>query len=420
LVAVVAKLPRDVADPIGVSSLVWAIGVVAFAVLIQIRNLANKLRARSDFWSLIGGAIHWLLIVIAAPLLIFFIVLIAHIPRDARRFFLEVADFWTIGVIPCAAFVLIRDLANKPRLRSDSWNLIAVAIGWWLLAVGYPPVVGLVDGYFLGAGQLSAVRNLLQMIAVPWPAGVFLFAASINGRILGQGDGRVGLAYGPVSRRPVIASLGALIVSYSVLANVALYKTYPDLLSDQISYATANPKLYLLDTFYIVILGPFAEELFFRGWLWTGLRKHWELLPTAALTSTLWVAIHWQRGLSMLALLVPAAVILAVARHLGQSVRAPIALHLVFNLVAPIGPLLVKGFGLIRYELPVPRQGTKAPQLLGLVKNSAQPYASSDTRSDRRRLDPATRTVEIVAHVNREDATWPTSQQIANTKRRHR
>jgi hypothetical protein len=85
----------------------------------------------------------------------------------------------------------------------------------------------------------------------------------------------------------------------------------------------------------LMIFGaPIAEELFFRGWLWTGLRRTVSPVPTALITSALWLACHLTNGLRYPLALLPAAAILSLARHYGGSVRASIALHFWNNLFA--------------------------------------------------------------------------------------
>ena len=97
----------------------------------------------------------------------------------------------------------------------------------------------------------------------------------------------------------------------------------------------------------IVIAAPVAEELFFRGWLWVGLQRHWGVVPTAAFTGVVWAAIHLDGGFWKPVLLLPVALALSAARYYGQSVRAPIALHAVYNLIAIVPPWHLKWLGLI-------------------------------------------------------------------------
>jgi hypothetical protein len=82
----------------------------------------------------------------------------------------------------------------------------------------------------------------------------------------------------------------------------------------------------------VVILGPFAEELFYRGWLWTGLRRHWRAFPTALLSCGLWLLSHIEQGLLAPIMLIPTAIILGFARHFC-GIRAAIVVHAIYNLV---------------------------------------------------------------------------------------
>lgn len=81
----------------------------------------------------------------------------------------------------------------------------------------------------------------------------------------------------------------------------------------------------------IVVLAPLGEELFFRGWLWTGLRRVWSPLAVSAVTGGLWLLLHLGNGLLYPLFLVPAAVLFSVIRHVGGSVRASLIAHVVNN-----------------------------------------------------------------------------------------
>jgi membrane protease YdiL (CAAX protease family) len=77
-----------------------------------------------------------------------------------------------------------------------------------------------------------------------------------------------------------------------------------------------------------------VEELFFRGWLWTGLRRHWGPAAVGFATSLLWLASHIGEGLSRLPYLIAPAIVLSIGRHRCGSVRAAIALHFINNVCA--------------------------------------------------------------------------------------
>jgi membrane protease YdiL (CAAX protease family) len=84
----------------------------------------------------------------------------------------------------------------------------------------------------------------------------------------------------------------------------------------------------------VVGLGPLAEELFFRGWLWTGLRRHCGALPTGLMTAVMWLVLHLDRGIAYIVVLLLPALILTVARQVGKSVWATIPMHSIYNLTA--------------------------------------------------------------------------------------
>jgi membrane protease YdiL (CAAX protease family) len=159
---------------------------------------------------------------------------------------------------------------------------------------------------------------------------ILLVAAIVAGRVVGGGDVNVGLANEPILRSPLILLLATILAGYAAIATYVLYRARPDLLLEDHPTGSWQLVLFLL---LVVVLFPIAEELFFRGWLWTGLRRHWSLLPTASLTGGFWLVLHIDRGLLMIVLL-PVAVILSLAREFAGSIRAPIALHAMYNSIA--------------------------------------------------------------------------------------
>jgi membrane protease YdiL (CAAX protease family) len=223
--------------------------------------------------------------------------------------------------------------------------LIAVAIGWEVLA--YLPALML---YFtIERGQAGAVplevRDLLIEIVKIMAYAITLVCIYIQGRIVGRGDVLAGLGYQPISRRPIVALMAILIAARAIQWDIMLYQDYRDLVYNQLAIDVSSPWLYLHNAFEIVLLAPLCEELFFRGWLWSGIRKHWGALPTAALTSTAWLASHF--SVNKLAWLLPVAIMLSVARHFGSSVRASIPLHMLNNFIVFIAPRVLSTGGLL-------------------------------------------------------------------------
>ena len=157
---------------------------------------------------------------------------------------------------------------------------------------------------------------------------VLLYASSIRGCIVGGGDRRLGLGVAPIARLPIIIGLSTIVVLYATLLDFIVYKYRLDLILQNLSVPLW---LILFDSLIVVVLAPLSEELFFRGWLWTGLRKHWGVLPTGLMTAVMWLMPHLDRGIYVVLLLFP-ALILTIAREVGKSVRATIFIHAIYNL----------------------------------------------------------------------------------------
>ncbi len=97
---------------------------------------------------------------------------------------------------------------------------------------------------------------------------------------------------------------------------------------------TLGPTDYVLLgtlTTNLVILAPLAEELVFRGWLYTALRARWRFLPSFLLTAAAFTAIHYDNHRHMLRVL-PLALAVGLLRELTGSIRPTIALHATYNL----------------------------------------------------------------------------------------
>jgi membrane protease YdiL (CAAX protease family) len=237
-------------------------------------------------------------------------------------------------------------LMNKLDPQSDSpHRLIIAAIGLYILVVMPDIVAVAMEAIYrvLSRRVLSGDALYLSMALVQTAeGGIMLSAAFIKGRTLGHGDARVGLGDETISNRPTLALIAVLLGAYVMLTDIA-YASW----RNKLFILTVSPWLKFYTVFVLVILAPLAEEAFFRGWLWTGLRRHWGVLPTAVLTSAFFLAAHLPKGFFSLVVIVPATVAFAIARQLGKSVRASIALHMMYNLTVLISPLVLKLFALV-------------------------------------------------------------------------
>jgi membrane protease YdiL (CAAX protease family) len=239
----------------------------------------------------------------------------------------------------------LSDVVSAPRL-------IIVAFGWILLAMAPAAAGGFVRGFATGfvrginhgASQLEitpTVSHLLTTVGASGFAIVLLYSAWIRGRIVGDGDRRLGLGLAPIEKLPVVIGLSIVLVAYAALIDFAIYQNRPEIFFQSSSVALW---LTLTDGLTAIILAPLAEELFFRGWLWTGLWKRWGPWLTSLITAAIWLALHLERGVGYVMLLLLPAIILTAARQVGRSVRVTIPMHAIYNLAAnvPLIALLLK------------------------------------------------------------------------------
>jgi len=87
----------------------------------------------------------------------------------------------------------------------------------------------------------------------------------------------------------------------------------------------------------VALVAPMFEEIFFRGFLYTGFAQT-ELGPLLAipLTSMAWAAIHFQYGLTMQFLIFLVGIVLGTTRAITGNIAAPLSIHIIWNVVALI------------------------------------------------------------------------------------
>ncbi len=98
--------------------------------------------------------------------------------------------------------------------------------------------------------------------------------------------------------------------------------------------ADQNLLLAIATGMLLIVVAPFAEELFFRGFLYQAFRNSFGVLPGALLSAVIFGAIHLEFfKLVQLAIL---GVILALLFEKTKSLWSPIMLHALNNTLAYI------------------------------------------------------------------------------------
>lgn len=231
---------------------------------------------------------------------------------------------------------------HDPVAAAPPWRTTGVAVRWILLAVAGAFVGGLLVGQ-VSASQGAPVYDrshtvTLMLVGSACFQCVMLLGALRCGQMATGGEIGTGLANNAIKHPLLVAALGFLQVCWVVLLSSLIYWAFSYRHGDALSpynqiLAQVGPGQKLVGIAIVVVGAPLSEELFFRGWLWTTLRRSWGMPETLALTGLLWLCVHLPEGLSRVALLLPSALLLGLARHYGRSVRASLALHALNNAI---------------------------------------------------------------------------------------
>jgi membrane protease YdiL (CAAX protease family) len=96
-----------------------------------------------------------------------------------------------------------------------------------------------------------------------------------------------------------------------------------------------NGALLAVSGLVVVVLAPLAEETFFRGFLYKGLRRRFSAWPAALISAFLFGIVHYSgvRFLLIIPSLILVGVVLAMVYERRQSLLASVATHATFNLI---------------------------------------------------------------------------------------
>lgn len=107
----------------------------------------------------------------------------------------------------------------------------------------------------------------------------------------------------------------------------------PEFMTSAYTTAYFAPLLWLA----FVIVAPLSEEVFFRGFLFKGIENSRLGAVGAAITTSLvWSILHIQYDIYSMFVLFAGGLLLALARVRSNSLYAPIAMHILQNLIATV------------------------------------------------------------------------------------
>lgn len=215
------------------------------------------------------------------------------------------AAFVLVQVLVTIAYVaLVRFQGAEPRLSELESDGLLLALS--VLATA-PVCIGLLGWAVRARG--AEVRHALGWRSVPW-------------RVLG--------------RWSVMAVL--LMLAADAALVLAGRNPVPDFMLEAYQTAVIAPLFWIA----IVVAGPLFEELFFRGFLFGGIRASRLGAPGAVvLTALAWAMVHRQYDQFEMTIVFVGGLLLGLARLRTGSTRVTFALHALWNFVATVEVVLV-------------------------------------------------------------------------------
>lgn len=222
-------------------------------------------------------------------------------------------------------------LATEPSAvsgteKQSAKRLVLVAIGWLIvasLASGIPVGVASVVFRRLHIQEAFGDSPAAFIVMMVLASCTLLFATRRQARIVGEGNVSVGIGDAPISRRWLLTLLALLTIAWAFIVTAVWAAIVPQTIT---IWRAESPWLLLIFTATIAVLPPLAEETFFRGWLWVGLRRRFGAFVTAFITGGLFAVAHIDRGLVTVITLIPLAIVLGIVRHYC-GVRGAILIH---------------------------------------------------------------------------------------------
>jgi membrane protease YdiL (CAAX protease family) len=133
-----------------------------------------------------------------------------------------------------------------------------------------------------------------------------------------------------------LACLAPLLLAFDLLGLTLGRDVVPPFMRDSYISAQASGALVLF-FIAVVIVGPVAEEVAFRGFLFRGLSETWlGVAGTLAVTSALWAAMHIQYDTIITTQIFLIGLILGWLRWASGSTLLTIILHMMTNLAATV------------------------------------------------------------------------------------
>jgi membrane protease YdiL (CAAX protease family) len=225
-------------------------------------------------------------------------------------------------------------LRNPVGLPYIEWTPLTVLLGT-LTAIGIMILGTVPIAIFDPEIESAAGKDVAQlMVGVALIAGALIFAVIDAGGKLREALTRLGFR-GLAGRVIGIAVIAWLIYLVCALVLAPILSPHQEDVTKEVGTDTGGALNVIVGAILIVIIAPLSEEVFFRGFMFAGLRRAMPLWGAALISACVWGSLHLTGGNVGVAIqLAVFGVILAYLYEQTGSLYATIFAHALNNTIA--------------------------------------------------------------------------------------
>lgn len=266
--------------------------IFLLGLVLDIMLLSMKLSRKAlDIRTRILGAIRWGMLDVARVVVLFFFF----------GYTLVVIESFVIGIFP-----LIKDDNFRMMFNTSILDVLIVILVIYFVAERHKE-----DLADLGVTLKGLKRNIFYGIA------------------------------GYVAAIPVLA---AVLVVTTIIMNLTKYMPEKQPIVE-LFLKEKDTTFLFYSSIFTAVLGPFAEELFFRGFMYSAVRKYIGVFWAAAATSALFAALH--SNLAGFAPIMALGILLAYLYEKTGSLVPSITVHITHNLCMVFLVFLIRQMGVV-------------------------------------------------------------------------
>lgn len=213
----------------------------------------------------------------------------------------------------------------------------AVVFGAACAILGWRHTVDYIIDLDPSGGVDLAFREKLAVLVSPVIYAALSLAVLLAARVRGGGRWRDLVAWKPwhpLRGARLVWAIAVLTLLYSFGAEAAITHVSPHF--QNLVHMPKGIKWVALFILLAAVVAPIAEELLFRGWLYTSLRASFGV-PAAIVSSALLFALaHWEKTHLYALAVFPVGLALAFIRERTGSIKASMSVHGFYNGVASL------------------------------------------------------------------------------------